>query len=247
MLGMWLAIALADPGAFSRTRDTLSVRRYHTISGEPARARWANAGGPYEAWAFRDGVVERYRRYAGRTLVEERTFDTYGGPFVTLTWADGALTAGAANGVVERTVSLAGWERRAVGPLTVLAPPDATMSPGRLSVRRPDLQLDLQWVDGPADVFSDRFSDTLSLRCACTVIDRATGFIADRAGARFLVLTPGPDGQRLGERWAVPGPNGKVLLASYDVPLTLDGAPVAADRYPAALATGRVALATARW
>lgn len=247
MISLLLSFALAAPGEFVRTRDALAIRRFTTVSGDPARGRRANPGGAYEAWVFRDGVVERYRRYAGRAVVEERTFDALGGPIVTLAWDRGVATKATVHGIVERTLDLADWRGEAVGGMTALVPKEAVVKDDVLRVDRPDLYLEVRWADGPVDVWSDRFRDALALNCACILVDRATGFVANKAGARYLVTTPDPAGSRLGERWAVPGPKGRVLLVSYDVPMTLDGTPVAEDRYPAALAVGRTVLATAKW
>jgi hypothetical protein len=255
MLGWWLAIALAAPGEFLRTRDSQYVRQFTNVNGDPARGHWQNPKGPYQAWTFRDGVVERYRKFGPHNIVEERTFDALGGPVVTTTWEAGNAKSATVHGIVDRALSLDGWTWQNVGPMWILAPKEAApespeapaTTPAGLRIRSPQLYLELRWVDGTPDVFSDGFRDALASTCACQIVDRATGFIANRAGARYLVVTPDPAGSRLGERWAVQGPQGKVLLVSYDVPMILDGTPVADDRYPAALAVGRTMLATAKW
>lgn len=245
MLWLFAAIALAAPDEdFLHTADVPKTARYLKVDGAPPRARLKNTKGEYEAWVWRDGRLFRYRKWDGRTLVEDARFDAVGDRFATLRYVDGAVAEVVVHGRTDMSVPIAAWHERALGAVTLTLPPVEHRADGSLEAWPADGG-DWRAVWAPVgDPFAESFRDGLFATCACEIVDRYTVFADGRAGAGYLVRIPGPDAPRLGEVDAFADPSGTLVLA-YTAPTSL--APVGVDDPAVRLAPGRAIVALVRW
>lgn len=247
---MWIALiaafALASPDRpFPRQGETVRVRQYAKVEGEPPIARWRNKAGAFEAWTFPDGTVEHYRRYDKRVLVEERLFDATGGPLATITYEAETPVEVVVHGRSDRAVPARGWEPylyegavlRVPGEPVVEADGASAWAIGAGALR-------LRTLDDAADVWSDDFRAGVGEACGCVLLDRTTAFVQGVAGARYLVRLPDPDRPLLGELWAFPH-RGRTLLIAFLAPAGPD--PVGVDDPALRLAEGRAIVSLVSW
>jgi hypothetical protein len=130
-----------------------------------------------------------------------------GQPLGALTWAEGRPARYDPIVPDLDPVDVSAWVPVAAHGLALAAPGEGTawsVGGGALSVDR----------YAPGDVTADAYRDALAAGCACRVVDRHSAWLDGRAGVRFLVELPGPDGGRRGEAWAFPVDDAVVALAA---------------------------------
>lgn len=252
---MWVVFAVAVAVAAAdrplvRADETTRAARYAKITPVgPARAR--NKGsGAYQAWVWRDGVVEHYERYDRGKLVEARQFDGLGAPVATVTYTSGVATQVRVHaGATDAELDVASWtEARlpSAAPLVRLTLPAAgkPLWPDGLEVPLAGGgELRVRVVPGPSEVASDAFREGLADRCACLLVDRTSAFVDGRAGVRYLAERRDVYHPAIGELWAVSTPSA-TLLVSFFVPGV---SPEDLGGWARATAVGRAAMTLARW
>ena len=252
---MWIVVVVAAAVAAAdrplvRADETPRAARYAKITPvAPARAR-NKGGGAYQAWVWRDGVVEHYQRFDRGKLVEARQFDGHGMPVATTTYTAGAPTAVTVHaGDTDAAFDVTAWtEARlpAAAPVVRLVlpgPGDPLGLDGVEAALPGGGELRVRIVPGPTPVGSNAFREGLADRCACLLVDRTSAFVDGRFGVRYLAERRDVYHPAIGELWAV-STGDATLLVSFFVPGV---APEDLGGWARATAAGRAVMTLARW
>lgn len=199
----WLPLVAwsADPG---RRDEPLKVSRYSRIDGDgPVVGRFRNSRGPFLAWHFPDGQIQRLETWEDRARRTTRTFGADGLPEATVDWV---ARSAVVHFAPPEPVSLEGWGELVVGGVRLSVPAGlASTGPG-------------VWAGGgvvialqdAADPFADGFVSEVESACRCGVEARRTAWLAAKPGLHLRLQREG----QTADLFAIPVADGLLVLSA---------------------------------
>lgn len=218
-----LAFPLASatpPGGPPSVGAVPRVVQYKRIDDEggPVEGRWRRSRARWKAWELSDDTVIRLQDTQRGAIVEDRRFDATGWPLTTW-YAPGTDRSSIfVHTVPQREIGLSGWDVHEIPGGAVTAPLAPFPRPGggvELLLLGGVFEV---WHDPtPVDVFGGTFRDGLQAGCGCVIVDEAATWIDNEPAKRFRLDVPGPEGRVVLDLWAIPMEDRGVWLASYRV------------------------------
>jgi hypothetical protein len=239
-------VALAEepppPPDLLRLHQPLSVVHYSRVEDRialPPVTRGRARSGPIDAWVWPDGTIARYRRYKGRSVVEDHRFDASGIPWATVRLGPGGPTAVEVANFPPAIVTVSDWKAIALGPASIRGPGAPIQVDGKLQWAAPTGALSAGWLEGSVDPTTRAFEEGISEGCGCLLSARGTALADGTEGVTWTIRAPHPTEPGIGEIFAFPRDGGVLVLswATHEQP---------AETHPE-LAPGRAAVALLTW